>query len=198
MAYPRTLITAPTVEPVSLAEARAHLQEPPQQDDGLIAGLVITARTLLEQITLRAFVNQTWDVFLEEFPDDEEIYLPFGKVQSVTYLKYTDSDNTQTTFSSSYYHVDTASEPGELVLAYGQVWPTVVLKTSNPIVIRAVFGYGSAGTDVPYPLRQAILLLVEHYYNNRGVAVISDRAGARDVTLPWTIEALIGPYRLWA
>lgn len=194
--YPRKLITAPTSEPVSLAEARAHLQDPPQQDDAMISTLITVARQYIEEVASIRFMTQTWDIFLEEFPDDEDIDLPFAPLQSVTYLKYTDSANTQYTFSSSLYHVDTAHEPGEITLAYGEQWPTVTLKTSNPIVVRAVFGYASA-SDVPAPLRQAMLLLIEHYYTNRGLVVISDRAGARDVEIPFTVSALIAPYRLW-
>jgi len=194
--YPRKLITAPTSEPISLAEARAHLNDPPPQDDALISAIISTARQWIEDVTGRLLMTQTWDVYLPAFPCDEDIDLPFGPLQSVTYLKYTDSANAETTFSSAYYHVDTISEPGEIVLAYQQVWPTATLKTSNPIVIRAVFGYASAAL-VPAPLRQAILLLIEHYYTNRGLVVISDRAGARDVELPMSVSALIAPYRLW-
>ncbi len=167
------------------------------QDDATISGFITTVRQWIEEITGRLLMTQTWDIYLEKFPcGDEDIELPFAPLQSVTYLKYTDSANAESTFSSSYYHVDTISEPGKIVLAYGQSWPTATLKTSNPIVIRAVFGYASAAA-VPGPLKQAILLLIEHYYTNRGLVVISDRAGAQSVELPMSVSGLIAPYRLW-
>lgn len=195
MFFPRSLVTAPTAEPISLMQAREHLQNPPEDDNALIDALLSTARMHIENITGRALMTQTWDVYPPDFYGDA-ICLPLGVLQSVTYIKYTDTAGTQTTVTASDYHVDAISEPGKIVLAYGISWPDTTLKTSNPIVVRGVFGYASASL-VPAPLKHAILLLLGHYYSNREPVVVSDRAGAREIEMPHTVMALIAPYQLW-
>lgn len=162
----------------------------------MIEDLITMARQEIEEITSRALMTQTVDFYLQSFPACSQITLPIGPLQSVTHIKLTDSANTETTFSSDYYHVDTARTVPRIVLAYGHSWPTVTLKTLNPIAVRVVLGYASAAA-VPYPLKQAMKLLIEHRYLNRGLVVISDRAGARETEIPWTVTQLVTPYRIW-
>lgn len=187
--YPRQLITAPTQEPVSLLELREQMQMPTEEDNALIESYAKAAREYVEGISWRALVTQTWDIYPPCFNGDR-FRLPFGRLQSVTYVKFTDTSDTQTTVSSGDYHVDTVSEPGQIVLAYGKSWPTATLRTVNPIVIRAVFGYGLAA-DVPQIFKDAIRLLAAHRYSNREPVVVSDRAGVREQELPFgVIQAL--------
>ena len=47
-------------------------------------------------------------------------------------------------------------------------------------------------TNVPEPLRQAIRLLVAHWYENRGIVA----AGGEVAVLPQSVAALIAPYRV--
>lgn len=190
--FPKQLIAAPTEEPVSFIEAQERLRLPPDQDAAMIEAHIRSARQFVEEITWRALVTQTWDVFPQRFYGDR-FALPLGKVQSVTYLKYTYSSGVETTVSSSDYHVDTVSEPGQIVLAYGKQWPSATLKAVNPIVIRGVFGYGAA-TAVPQPIKDAILLLVAHRYSHPEPVIVSDRAGARETELPYGIWPLLAPY----
>jgi uncharacterized phiE125 gp8 family phage protein len=67
---PGQLVTAPSVEPVSLAEAKLHLRVETSMtdDDTLIQALIVSARTLGEQITRRAFITQQWKLVLDQFP----------------------------------------------------------------------------------------------------------------------------------
>jgi uncharacterized phiE125 gp8 family phage protein len=53
-------------------------------------------------------------------------------------------------------------------------------------------GYGDAPEDAPEPLRQAIRVLVAHWYENRGLIA----AGQGVAALPETAGALIKPYRV--
>jgi uncharacterized phiE125 gp8 family phage protein len=59
------------------------------------------------------------------------------------------------------------------------------------IELDVTVGYGDAATDVPEPLRQAVRLLVAHWYENRGLAAIGTVT-----VLPTTVAALIAPYRM--
>ena len=60
------------------------------------------------------------------------------------------------------------------------------------MAIRFVPGYGAAGTAVDMQLRQAILLLVAHWYENREPVLTT---GAQAVSMPFTVTALLQPWR---
>ena len=103
------LVTAPGTEPLTTAEAKAHLRVTGSDDDTPIDDIVAAAREFIEGETNRALITQTWDLFLDEFPGTDEIVLPWPPLGSVTTVKYTpDADSSTTTYASSKYIVDTA------------------------------------------------------------------------------------------
>lgn len=188
------LVTGPTVEPVSLAEAKTHLRVDIDDDDAYISGLIAAAREYLEGATRRAFLTQTWRLSLDAWPwPPAQIELPLPPLQAVNSIKYRDSDGTQTTVDSGDYIVDTDSEPGRIVLDYGESWPSETLYPANPIQIEFEAGYGDAATDVPQYLRQAVLLLVGHWYENREPVVI----GTVHKELPLAVDSLIYLHRAY-
>jgi uncharacterized phiE125 gp8 family phage protein len=158
-----------TVEPVSIMDMIAHLKV---NEDDLTTDertnleiYIKTARVYCEKYRGEAFVNQTFVAAYRYWTD--EIILPVWPLSSVTSIKYYDTDGTEYTFSSTYYHVDTYSRPGKVVLRSGYSWPSVFLQTSNPILITFVSGYGSEASDVDPNLREAIMLLAGHLWNHR-------------------------------
>lgn len=136
-----TLVTSPARLPVSLDDVKNHLRISGTDNDDYLYSLVLAATDLAEKFTNRKFVRQTLKLYLNEWPTFDELRLPFGQLKSVTHVKYTDSNDSESTFSTSYYSVDTDSEPGRIVLNYGESWPTTVLATNNPIEIQFVCGY---------------------------------------------------------
>jgi len=188
---PMVLQTAPTVEPVTATEAKAHLRVSHTDDDTYIGTLITLARKQAETITQRALINQTWDYYLNRFPAENKLVIPLSRLSSVTHVKYTDKDNTQETFSSGDYIVDTVSEPGQIVLAYGESWPSFTPKPVNPIEIRFVAGYGAAASSVPEGIKHAILLLISHLYENR-----EPITNVNMKEIPETVTALLYPYRV--
>jgi len=146
---------------------------------------------LVEAQTWRALVTQTWDLCLDAWPTDAFIELPYPPVQSVTSITYTDADGIVTTLPTTEYGVDTAADPGRVTLKYGKSWPGVTLGTVNPIVVRFVAGYGAAVT-VPYLLKQAMLFLVGHYYENREAVTFQTGAPVR---VPLAVESILLLYR---
>lgn len=188
---PLVLQTAPTSEPVTTAEAKTHLRVTTSDDDTYIGTLITVARKHVETITGRALINQTWDYFLDNFPPGDKIVIPLPRLSSVTTVKYTDKDNAQTTFTASKYIVDTNNEPGQIVLAYGESWPTFTPRPINAVEIRFVAGYGSGAANVPEGIKQAMLLLIAHWYENR--EPITD---LNMKEIPETANALLWPYRV--
>jgi uncharacterized phiE125 gp8 family phage protein len=105
---------------------------------------------------------------------------------SVTHVKSYDDSDTATTFDSAKYFVDTANTPPRIVLRDGQSWPTG-LRAANGLEIQYVAGYGSNDTDVPEPLRLAIMQIITANYENRG-----DEA----VKMPSIVNSLVSPYKV--
>jgi uncharacterized phiE125 gp8 family phage protein len=60
------------------------------------------------------------------------------------------------------------------------------------IELHVTIGFGDAAANVPEPLRQAIRLLVAHWYENRGLVGAADQ----NAMLPSSVAALIAPYRM--
>jgi uncharacterized phiE125 gp8 family phage protein len=185
------LVTPPAQEPVSLAEAKAHLRVDTADDDALIQALIVAAREHVEHITRRALITQSWDLILDAFPAGE-IVMPRPPLQSVTSITYRLQDGTAVTLDPANYVVDAKSEPGRVVLVPGKSWPSEELYPASSVVIRYTAGYGDPGA-VPVAIKQAILLLVGHWYENREAAAV----GHTVIQLPMTVDALLWPYRVW-
>lgn len=177
-------------EPVSIFEARAHLRIDAESgahpEDGLISTLIAAARAHVEGVTGLVLVQSTKDAYFDAF-DTEGLRLPFNPVSSISFVKYVADDGALTTLASSVYRLDNASLRARLALEYGQVWPTT-REVINAVQVRAVCG----GTVEP-ALKQAITLLMAHWYENRtpvGAGSLAD--------MPHMVAALVEPYRIWS
>lgn len=147
-------ITPPRAEPVSLVEAKAHLNVDISADDTLITGLIAAARAAAENIAGRAMVLQTWDLVLDGFPSGATcpIEIPLPPLRSVTSISYIDVDGVTQTWAAADYTVDTSGFKGRILPAYSEVWPTT-RDVINSVTVRFVAGYATpftanAGTDV--------------------------------------------------
>jgi len=192
------LITAPTVEPVSLAEAKLHLRVTHSADDDLITALIESARVKAEHLTGRRLITQTWDWLLDDFPgSSESIKLHSGlyQPQSVGYIKYLDTDGVTQTWDAANYALDPYMIPGFIFPAADVNWPTDVADSANAVRVRVVCGFGDAASDVPAPIRAFIKMAVGTLYKFREDLV----AGVSVAELPTTYaERLLDPYRVWA
>ena len=169
------LVTAPTVEPVSTADMRTHLRITQTADNDYIDTLVKAAREACEEYQFRRLINSTWDWKLDSFPGvTGELCVPYPPLSSVTSITYTDTAGDSQTFSSGDYTVDTTSEPGRIVPAYGDVWPTP-RSHINVVTVRYVAGYGSAATSLPAATVHGIKKLAAFWYERRDLfSVIPD------------------------
>lgn len=181
------LITAPSADPVTLAEAKTHLRVDHSDEDARIASLIKAAVSYLDGrsgILGRCLVTQTLELVLDQFPT-REIELPLGPVASVTFIKYVDSNGAEQTFSAGSYTVDLSSLTARAIP--NTSWPAT-MAAANAVTVRYVAG--TAAASVPEAIRQAILLLVGHWYENRQPV-----AGSSVADLPFTVDALIAPFR---
>ncbi|RRA48994.1 head-tail connector protein [Acidipila sp. EB88] len=186
------LVTPPTVEPVTLELAKAHLRVDITDDDTLITAYISAARQYAERLTNRAFFNQTWRLSLDHFPvyrcggtlptrgrddfysgayyNELAIRLPIPRCQSVASITYLDVAGVQQTLSPSAYYVDTTSQPARIVPLPGAFWPYTQDYLPGSVQVTYVAGsYGDGATvnTCPQSVVLAILMLVGHFYDNR-------------------------------
>lgn len=191
---PKTvLVTKPETLPVALTDVKRHLNVDWDDDDSLIEGYIQAAAFQVENILNRKLVTQTWKALYESWPG-EYFSIPFGKLQSITSVKYKDTAAAESTLAATEYISDIDSDPGRAVLGYNKLWPTTELYPSNPIAIQFVCGYGGID-DVPYPIKSAIMLLVGDFYAHRESFVVGSTQMVSE--LPGYIMNLLGSYRLW-
>lgn len=180
------LVTPPAEEPVTVSEAKAHLRVDTNDDDASIGALITAARQHVEAWTGRQLVTATYRLEAREFPAT----LPRPPLASITSVAYVDSTGVERTLAGSAWAASASDVPGRIEPAFGAVWPVV---RAGPAAVKITFtaGYGAAAA-VPRAIRQAILLLVGHWYANREAVT----PGGAAVVLPIGAEALLWPYRV--
>lgn len=183
-----TLIEAPSVEPIGLAEAKAHLRVDGPDEDDLIAALITAARLHIEAAAEIALITQTWRLACDGWPPSGRLVLPIGPVSAIAEVRLYDAAGGSDVLAADRYRLSGGLRPAVVSDGAGWAAPTRAL---DGIAITFQAGYGADGATVPAPLRHAVKLLVAHFFEAR--EPVSLDAGATDV--PLTIAALIVPYR---
>lgn len=185
--------TGPAVEPVTVAEAKAHLRVDTSDDDAYIGTLITAAREWVESYLDRTLVHTQWVMRLDKFPDNgtEDVSLPrppmvtSGTATAVS-LTFTAESGSTSTYSTASYRVDRNATPGAVKTLYGQAWPAHRWD-DNAISVTWWAGYGASGSSVPAAIRHAILMLVGYWYENRSTVLI----GSISKPLEYAVESLL-------
>jgi len=180
-------------------------------DDTYITSLITVSRQLVETELRQSLLTQTWDLWLDAKslnmdvdpltegrilynPNNLEIALlrfyapyvelPYGPVQSVSVIYYYEDDNVQRTFPASSYYLDNSGLVPRVCLAVGATWPAGVRPFAS-LQVRYVAGQTTSAA-VPYPVKQAMLMIISHLYENRG---------KESVAIPEMAKVLLSPYK---
>lgn len=161
--------TQPAVEPVTLAEARAHLRVDDTNSDAEIAAMIRAAREWVESYLDRSLVDTQWRVTYDTFPWEFELPRPpmaTSAAHTAVSVVYTMETGSTAALSAAAFRVDRAAEPGVVRTVYGGTWPGH-LNDANSISVTWWGGYGPNAMDVPASIRSAMLMLISHFYHNR-------------------------------
>ncbi|MFC5524021.1 head-tail connector protein [Polaromonas jejuensis] len=216
------LTTAPTAEPVTLAEAKAHLRVDVADDDLLITNLITAARVHAENVCRRAFVTQKWDLYLDSFPK----YTYYGVVPGYVPVDQLPSGwlsmrNYAVRFRGG--KIDLPFPPLQSVDAVKYTDLSGVVQTLatnlyvvdnisepgaitpapdtywpdtqnrvNAVQISFTAGYGAAAA-VPAGIKAWILMRIGALYENREEVLVGQRLVVAD--LPF-VDGLLDPYRI--
>ncbi len=177
----------PAIEPVTLAEAKAHLRLDGTADDDLLTGLVRAARQEVEQATGVALLGQNWRLALDCWPANGTALLKVHPLREVLSVTLYGSEGEASVLIPENYQVDALSRPARIHFAAAPP----ALRAMNGIEIDFSAGFGEAGADVPDLLKRAILLLVAHWYEFRTGFGPADQP----VSYPAGYDRLISGYR---
>jgi len=202
------LITPPSAEPISLAEAKLHLRVDIADDDLLIGMLITAARQYAEQLTARSFITQQWRCTMDAFPGRQNVaYVPWGVAfsipdnaillekgpfQSIDSIQYVDMGGITQTMPSSDYIADLTGPLARITPKFGKIWP-VTLPQIASVKVDFTCGYGTTGASVPEGLRNWMKLRMAALYENREELSVAQRVNVQE--LPY-VDSLLDPYKV--
>jgi uncharacterized phiE125 gp8 family phage protein len=198
-------VTEPAVEPITVIEAREHLRLDDDVDKSQVMSYIVAVREWAENYTGRHLISRSMQMYLDGASQkdtplwegmrtgvdviDYQNFIEFDAcpVQSVTSIKYYNDDDTENTWATSNYYVDTISQPAKIVLRTGGTFPTD-LRPANGLEINFISGYGDNNTDVPEAIRVAMLQYMTFIYEHRGDY-------EKDIKEPAILRSLLQPYQ---
>jgi uncharacterized phiE125 gp8 family phage protein len=184
------LLTGPAVEPLTLAEAKEFLRVETADDDDVITALIAGARVHIEAQTRRALITQSWRLVRDGWPPDGRIVVQPAPLRGVTAARTYDEENATHAIDTAAFVVDAASSQ----LAFAPWSMPAPGREVAGIEIDVTVGYGDVSSAIPEALRQAVRLLVAHWYENRALVA----SGQTISMMPATTMALLAPFRMLA
>jgi len=170
--YSLELITAPSEQPITLAEAKKQVEVATAitHHDDHLTRLIKAATQHAETYTHRQLLTAVYEINIDRFPaDSERIDIPLPPLAwdaANNWVKYYDVDGDQQTLSTDVYKVLDNQEPGQIALKYGQSWPSVYAEAES-VTIRFSAGYADTAAELADSeelLKAALLLLVEAFW----------------------------------
>ncbi len=190
-------LTAPAVEPVSLAEAKAFLRVGHGDEDALIGLMIRAARTGVESLTGRALIVRDFRETLDGWPlrrfsaAGTAFALARPPLASVSEVRVRDHTGDEIVWDPAEYRIDTDYDPGRIIARAPFGFPRPGKRAAS-VEIDFTAGYGVSADEVPAPLREATLIYAGRLYA-RGDAPEVALRGEGDPGD--TVMRLLNPYR---
>lgn len=185
-------ILGPAVPAVPTGEAMEFARGP-AEDASLMEGLVAAATAHFDGYagTLgRCLVNQEWRAGFAAWPASSPriLRLPFPDVSAAA-VKYSDASGAEQTLDAALVELGRDALGSFVRLKDDFTSPTLDDDRLDPVRVTLTAGFGGAATDVPAPLRVAIMMLAAHWYEHR------EAAGEERFAVPFGVDMLAAPYR---
>lgn len=163
------LKTAPLAYPVTLDEAKAHLNVLSDLDDELISFLIGVTTEQAEEITNRQLMRSTYEMTMDILPDRFEIKKPpLHAVEKIEYIP--DGLSSYALLDPSMYMVDTTVEPGVVIRRNDATYPAISWMV-NAVRVTFTAGYADA-VAVPKSIKQWMLIRIATLFEHREEIVV--------------------------
>ena len=183
------VVTPATSNPLTLTEAKTHLKVDTTADDTFITNLIRSATSSAQEYTNRFFIATTIQQYGDKWEDISNLFK--SPVASVTHIKYVDPDGTLQTLSTDVYFVDDVNKPARIGLKPNQSFPEIIDRL-NAIYVEYVVGIAAGPDEVDEGIRQALLLTIGNWYQNRQAVV----TGTIATELPMNAKFLLDQYKI--
>jgi uncharacterized phiE125 gp8 family phage protein len=193
---PPVVVTPAASDPVSLAELKLAAHITHSSEDDFLTDTIAAATERYQFDTRRQLMRAEFDWFIPCFSSrnnlrgaivlqERSFEIPLPPLISVVSVLYFDTAGIQQTVSASEYGVKTSSEPGRIYNLPNEEWPDLEDdRIEDAVVIRYLAGDLTASA-VPQIDRKAILLLAQHWVENREAVVLDDRIRTSEVPLTY-------------
>lgn len=179
-------LTPPVVEPLTLAEIRAHLRLDSEEEGGLLLALATVAREHLERETGLVLAARDFRFCLDDWPEDGILTIARGPVRAVTAVTVYDGKGEPQVVDLDGHLLDEQSRPARLWLRE----TPAPGRAMNGIEVEFSAGFGESGADVPETLKRAMLLHIGAMFACRGVVGVE----AQPAVVPPGYDRLIAPF----
>ena len=183
------LLTAPTVEPVTLDEAKLAARiSGTTAFDALVPALIVAARQLAEQQTGRRLMAQTWRTEQTDWPAaDQVLHVHQATAAAVSYW----NGSAWVTMAGGTFVAFGLGNGTALAPALTTSWPTLGDIAGGPRVRIDLTAGAADAADVPECVKLYIKALVAHWVDNPSAAAAGNTAEAPFLGL------LLDPARLY-
>ena len=179
----------PAQEPVSLLEAKDFMRLDGSEDDVLVSTLITAARIHIETTLGKILITQNWSYFLDTWPKTKTTYLPLDPIQTIEEVRFHNDQGSYEVIPLEDYSTDIISNHPRI--RFHGTKPANSTKHLNQLEIRFTAGFGDEPADVPSDLKQALLMLATHWFEQRDPIAF----GGNFTEVPHTIQALLNHYK---
>lgn len=158
--------TAPTVEPITLAELKTFAHIDGDLHDTVLTNIIAATRQLTEDYLGRALIEQSITLTMDFWPKTC-LELPKPPLLSITSVATLDESDVATTFSSGNYYAITNDVCGKLVIKNGSSYPTNGTRFYGGYRVIYKAGYGSTALYVPQGIKEGMKTWAAMIYDGR-------------------------------
>ena len=171
------------------AEAKDFLKVDTTADDTLIDNLIKAATQSCEIYTNRYFINTVVTQYSDNWKEFYRLYK--SPVVTITHIKYYDTNDTLQTLAASNYILDNISQPARIGISVDGTLPNLADRI-NAVEVAYKVGYGELSSDVPEGIKQAVLITIGNWYENRQTVI----TGRTATELPLSSQYLLEQYKI--
>ncbi len=182
-------IVAAAGEPLAVAAVKEFLRIDGDDEDGLIATFIASARSHVEDVCGIRLAAQTVQLQADEWAD--LLALPIGPVSAVAGIAYDDGDGVEQVLDPAVYELVGTGLATGIRTGVGKGWPTGVRRAQGAIRVTLQVGYVS----LPESIGIAMLLMCGDLYKNRETGVVG--MGAAEIRSSMRVHALLSNYRIY-
>jgi uncharacterized phiE125 gp8 family phage protein len=186
---PAEVSIAPASEPLSLADATAHVkaEEGDSEDQAYILSLTKAARAHVESYTGLKLVTQGVILRREGFSD--AMPLPLAPVSAISKIEYLDPAGVTQTLPTEVWDAALYGLSPTIYRMSGQSWPSV-FDSPQAVIVTATAGYAT----IPDEILHTMKLLVGQWYDNHSAVNVGNIVNE----MPNAISALLSNHRIYA